>query len=95
MRVRIKERGFGWLLCFINVFFFFIYKMGFFFRQYSGIASLACCVRNKKKIFMVMLCYADDKWVIKDLFFLTLFILIIIVLKPGPAGRPGTRTGPG
>jgi hypothetical protein len=24
MRVRIKERGFGWLLCFINVFFFFI-----------------------------------------------------------------------
>jgi hypothetical protein len=42
---------------------------------------------TKKNIFMVMLCYADDKWVIKDLFFLTLFILIIIVLKPGPARR--------
>jgi len=42
MRVRIKDpRGFGWLLCFINLFIFFLYKMGFFFRQYSGIASLA------------------------------------------------------
>jgi len=69
--------------------------MGFFFRQYSGIASLACCVRNKKKIFMVVMCYADDKWVIKDLFFLTLFILIIIVLKPGPARRVDPRLEPG
>jgi hypothetical protein len=40
------------------------------------------------------MCYADDKWVIKDLFFLTLFILIIIVLKPGPALRVDPRLEP-
>jgi hypothetical protein len=92
MRVRIKERV--WLAS-------LLYKCIFFFIKWVSSSDnilvlplLLAVYVTKKKIFMVVMCYADDKWVIKDLFFLTLFILIIIVLKPGPALRVDPRLEP-